>query len=85
LSYNVLLTTLEVNVVVKLVVFIIIVKSTLTYINCVKTSHSMETCHNKKEEVLIVLITIVKSIELVGGTKTQLAKSRKKYMYVILI
>jgi len=77
LSYNVLLTTLEVNVVVKLVVFIIIVKSTLTYINCVKTSHSMETCHNKKEEVLVVLITIVKSIELVGGTKTQLAKSRK--------
>jgi len=77
LSYNALLTTLEVNVIVKLVIFIITTKSTLTCINCGKTNHSMETCHNKKREVPVVLITIVKSIEPIGGIKTQLAKSRK--------
>jgi hypothetical protein len=45
--------------------------------NCGKTSHTLETCHNKKKEVPIVLITIVKSIELVAKTKTQLVKPVK--------
>jgi hypothetical protein len=48
LSYNVLLTTPEANVVVNLVVSIITVKSTLTCTNCGETGHSMETYHNKK-------------------------------------
>jgi len=37
----------------------------------------METYHNRKRQVLVVLIAIVKSIELVAGIETQLVKSRK--------
>ncbi len=48
LSYNVLLTTPKANVVFKPIVPIGTVKSTLTCTNCGKTSHSMETYHNKK-------------------------------------
>jgi hypothetical protein len=48
LSYNVLLTTLKVNVVVKHVVLIVTVKSTLTYTNCGETGHLVVTCHNRK-------------------------------------
>jgi hypothetical protein len=66
LNYNVLLTTLEVNAIIKLVVLIIIVKSTLTCTNCGKIGHSMESCHNKKKEVPIVPTAIVKSIKLVA-------------------
>jgi hypothetical protein len=86
LSYNALLTTPKANVIVKLVVFIITIKSTLTCINYGKTSHSMETRHNRKREVLVVLTVLVKSIKHVGGTKTQLVKSRKvqvRYPYII--
>jgi hypothetical protein len=61
LSYNVLLTTLEHNVVVIPVIPIVTIKSTLTYTNCDKTGHSVETYHNKKIEVLIVLTTTIKS------------------------
>ncbi len=49
MNYNVLLTTLEVNAGVKLVVPFVTSKSTLIYTNCGKTGHSMETCHNKKK------------------------------------
>jgi len=49
LSYDVLLTTPEANVLIKLVVSIITAKSTLTCTNCGKTTHSMETYHNKKK------------------------------------
>jgi hypothetical protein len=48
LSYNDLLITPEVNVVFKHVVPTIIVKSTLTYTNCGKISHSMETYMTRK-------------------------------------
>jgi hypothetical protein len=61
LNFNVLLTTLEVNAIVKLVVPTAIAKSTLTCTNCGKTGHSMETCHNKEKKVLIVPIATVKS------------------------
>jgi hypothetical protein len=70
LNYNALLTTLEVNTVVKLVVLIVTPKSTLTYTNCSKTNHSVENCHNRKIEVLVVPIVVVKSTKHVVGTKT---------------
>ncbi len=73
LSYNALLTTPKANVVVKLVVLTIIVESTLTYTNCGKTGHSMETCHNRKKEVVVVSTII----ELIVGTKPQLVKLGK--------
>jgi hypothetical protein len=73
LNYNVLLTTLEINVVVNHVVSIITSKSTLTYTNCGKIGHSMETCHNMKREVLIVPTTTIKSTKPV----TRHIKSRK--------
>jgi hypothetical protein len=50
MSYNALLTTLEVNAGVKLVVPFVTSKSTLTYTNCGKTGHSMETCHKEKKK-----------------------------------
>ncbi len=49
MSYNVLLTTREANVGVKLLILAITTKSTLTCTNCGNISHSMETCHNKKK------------------------------------
>jgi hypothetical protein len=61
MNYNVLLTTLEANVGVKFVIPIVTVKLTLTRTNCGKTGHSVETCHNRKREVLVVPTTIVKS------------------------
>jgi len=60
--------------VVKLVVLVVTNKSTLTYNNCIKTCHLMETYHNKKIEVSIVPI---KSIELIVRIKTQHVKSGK--------
>jgi hypothetical protein len=39
MNYNVLLTTLEANVGVKLVILIVTIKSTLTYTNCGKIDH----------------------------------------------
>jgi hypothetical protein len=61
LNYNVLLTTQEANVVVKHVISIVIVKSTLTCTNCGKSGHSVETCHNMKKKVPVVLTIIIKS------------------------
>jgi hypothetical protein len=49
MNYNPLLTTREANVGVKLVIFVVIAKSTLTYINCGQICHSVETCHNRKK------------------------------------
>jgi hypothetical protein len=70
LSYNVLLTTPKANAIVEHVVPIVTIKSTLTYTNCGKIGHSMETCYNRKKEVLVVPITTIKSIEPIVGTKT---------------
>jgi hypothetical protein len=50
LNYNVLLPTLEANIVIKQVVFTVKTKSTLTCTNCGKTCHTLETCHNRKEK-----------------------------------
>jgi hypothetical protein len=72
LSYNVLLTTLEANSIVKHVVSTITTKSTLNYTNCGKTGRSMETCHNWKREVPVVPTTIVKFTKPIAGTKNQL-------------
>jgi len=77
LSYNVLLTTPKPNVVLQPIISIVIVKSTLTCTNYTKTGHSVETCHNKKIKVLVVLIAIVKSIEPIARTKTQPIKLGK--------
>jgi hypothetical protein len=49
LNYNVILNTLEVNIVVKHVILTIIAKSTLTCTNSGKIDHSMEICHNRKK------------------------------------
>ncbi len=86
MSYNTLLTTLEVNATVKFVIPTIIAKSTLTYTNCGKIGHLEGTCHNKKKKVLVVPTFTIKSIELVAGIKTQLVKSGKitiHYHYII--
>jgi len=48
LSYNALLTTPKANIVVKPIIHVIIIKSTLTCTNCGKTNHLVKTCHNKK-------------------------------------
>jgi hypothetical protein len=77
LNYNVLLTTPEVNTIIKPIGSTIIAKSTLTYINYGETNHSMETCHNRKREVPLVPIATIKSIQPIVGTKTQPIKSRK--------
>jgi len=74
LSYNVLLTKLEANIIVKDVVLIVIAKSSLTYTNCGKTCHTLKTCNNKKIEVLVVPTATVKSIKSIAKTKTQPAK-----------
>jgi hypothetical protein len=73
--------------VVKLVVLVVTNKSTLTYTNCSKTCHLVETYHNKKREVSIVPIVTIKSIELIVRIKTQHVKSGKIlicYPYIML-
>ncbi len=72
LSYNVLLTTPKANTIIKHVVLVVTTKSALTYTNYGKTGHSVETCHNRKKEVLVVLTTIVKSIEPIAKIKPNL-------------
>jgi hypothetical protein len=52
MSYNVLLTTQEANVGVKHIIFIVTIKSTLTYTNCGKTGHFVEICHDRKSDAL---------------------------------
>ncbi len=53
-----------------------IAKSSLTYIYCGKTGHSVETCYSRKRKVPIVPNAIVKCMKHVVGTKTWLVKSR---------
>jgi hypothetical protein len=48
MSYNVLLTTPKANARVKPTVLVVTAKLALTYTNCGKIDHSMETCHNRK-------------------------------------
>jgi hypothetical protein len=81
LSYNVLLITLEVNTIVKHVPFVTS-KSSLIYANCGKTCHTLETYHNKKKKVFILLTTIVKSTYTITKTKPNLL-NQLKYMFVI--
>jgi hypothetical protein len=54
LSYNVLLTTPKANVILKFVVPIIIVKSTLTCTDCGKISPLVETYHIMKRKVPVM-------------------------------
>jgi hypothetical protein len=75
LSYNALLITPKANIVIKLVVPIVITKSTLICTNCGKTSHLVETCHNKKRNVPVVPTAIVKFTKPVA--KTQPIELRK--------
>ncbi len=49
LSYNALLTTPKNNIIAKPIVPIVIIKSTLTYTNCDKIGHLVETYHNMKK------------------------------------
>jgi hypothetical protein len=70
LSYNVLLTTPEVNVIIKHVIPIVIAKSTLTCTNCGKINHLVDTCHNREKKVPVVPTTTIKSIEPVTWIKT---------------
>jgi len=81
MNYNVLLTTLEVNVGVEPVVLVVIIKSTSTCTNCGKTGHLVETCHNKKIKVLVVPTATVKSTKLVARTKTEPVKSGKLHVH----
>jgi hypothetical protein len=82
MSYNVLLTTLKANARIKPIGLAVIVKLALEYTNYGKTSHSMETCHNRKREVLVVPTATVKSTELVARTKPNLL-NQEKYMFII--
>ncbi len=56
---------------VKPKVLIVLAKTTLTCNNCGKIHHLVETCHNKKREVLVIPTAIIKSAKLVTWTKTQ--------------
>jgi len=77
MSYNVLVTTPEANVRVKFLILAMSTKSALTCTNCGNISHSMKACHNKKKKGPTVPTIIVKSIDPIARTKTQLVKSRK--------
>jgi len=71
LNCNVLITTPKASTIVELVVSVVTAKSTLTYTNCGKTCHTLETCHNRAREVLVVLTATIKSIEPIVETKTR--------------
>ena len=77
MSYNVLLTKPKANAGVKLVVLVMIVKSTLTYPDCGKINHLVKTYHNRKREVPILPTAKIKSTYHVARTKTQLVKTKK--------
>ncbi len=86
LSYNVLLTTPEVNTIIKPIVLVVTTKSTLTYTNCDKTGHLIETYHSKKKVVPSVPTVTIKSTKLVTKTKTQPVKLGRipiRYPYII--
>jgi hypothetical protein len=81
LNYSVILTTPKTIIIVKHVVFVLKLKSTLTCTNCGKAGHLVKTFYNMKKEVLLVPTTIVKYIKPIAGTKTQLVKSGKILVY----
>ncbi len=81
MSYNALLIALEANTRVKPIIYVVTAKSTLTCTNCGKTNHLVETYHNRKREVPIVLTITIKSMELVVRTKTQPIKSGKIHVH----
>jgi hypothetical protein len=70
LNYNVLLTTLKANIVVKHVVPIVIDKSTLTYTNCGKTCTIIIII----KKVLVIPSTTIMSTKPIAKIKTQLVK-----------
>jgi hypothetical protein len=49
-NYNVLPTTLETNVITKLVVHVVTTKALYTCINCGKTGHILDTCYITERE-----------------------------------
>jgi len=49
MSYNVLLTTPDINTVAKPTIHVVTTKSTSTCTNCGKTNHTLGTCHNRKK------------------------------------
>jgi hypothetical protein len=80
-----MLTTLEANIVVKLVV-LVITKSTSTCTNCGKTTRTLETCHKWKREIPIVPTAMVKPTKPIIETKSQpvkLARILIRYPYII--
>jgi len=83
LNYNVTLSTLKANIVLIHVVLVVTTKSSLTCTNCGKTCHTFETYHNKKIEVPVVLIAIVKSVKPIAKTKMQ-HLNWLEYLFVIL-
>jgi hypothetical protein len=83
LSYNALLITLEVNIIVKPILPVVTVKSSLIYANCGKACHTLETYHNKKKKVLVILTTIVKSIDTI--IKIKPVKIHVCYPYRIFV
>jgi hypothetical protein len=83
---NALIIHLESKLVPQLILTYITIKQWLTYSNCVKTSHVKKTCHNKRKEEHIVLITSTKVVELVVGVITQPIKPARvplKYPCII--
>ncbi len=55
-------------------VFVAIAKLVSTYINCGKTGHTLETCHNLERKISVVPTTTIKFTKLVTQTKKQLVK-----------
>jgi hypothetical protein len=84
LSYNALLTTPHANMVFKLVVPVVIAKSSLTCTNCGKIGHTFNICHYRKREVLVVPTTTVKSTKPIVETKTQPTKLISSYLLISL-
>ncbi len=70
MSYNVLLTTLEVNTIVKPVVHVT-TKSTSTCTNCGKIGHTLDICHKQKKKVWLVPTITISSMEPIAKTKSQ--------------
>lgn len=64
------------NIISQLVVIVVTTKSIIVYINCGKTWHSIETCHNWKKEILIIPIVTIMSIEPKAWTKTHVKPIR---------
>jgi hypothetical protein len=62
-SYNDTLTTPKNNTTIKIIVSSISTKSSLVYISCGITNHTIETCHKQKKEILTlwkIMFAIIK-------------------------